>query len=236
MTALKTSSFSVSKLFCIHILEMASKSSVKHACNVCNHEFRSDNLMRHVYTHRNELQAFMSKPSIQYCIDNKMPVMYPAEKDWIMCLICKKSAHINGRGMTIKDFIKTYNTTHSKCRDCFDTVKECYDAPENKIMEESKSVVVDSTELLELQEKYKELQKKMELVQKASDDTDDAFNKFMDKSDESIQKLTDKNSKLTDHMSNLINMIQLHITDPDTLKLFESQIYNCNTAMTSEDD
>lgn len=117
---------------------MTSKATVKHACTVCKQEHRADNLMRHVYTHRNVLSSFMSKERIKYCIDNNMPVMYPTDNEWIMCLICKKSAHTHGRN-SIKDFIVGYNSVHSKCKACFETVKELYHtasaAPTNTILD-----------------------------------------------------------------------------------------------------
>lgn len=114
---------------------MTTKPTAKHACDICKHEFRADNLMRHVYVHRNELTSFMKPERVKYCIDNKMPVMYPDSNEWIMCVICRKSARLGGHGTSVKDFIRSYNSVHSKCRECFETVKELYLPPANTIME-----------------------------------------------------------------------------------------------------
>jgi hypothetical protein len=112
-----------------------AKPTAKHACAVCKHEFRADNLMRHVYNHRNELTTFMKPARVKFCIDNKMPVMYPDTDEWIMCLICRKTARLGGHGTSVKDFIRNYNTIHSKCKECYDSVKELYDPPKNTLID-----------------------------------------------------------------------------------------------------
>jgi hypothetical protein len=148
-------------------------------------------------------------------MDNRMPVMLPNEKDWIICLICRKSAHVGGRGLTVKEFVENYPALHSKCISCFDTVKDLYEPPRNVILEEPKPIEkpIENTELIELQKKYAELLVDYNRIDKAYtsfiDDTTDNFAQYK----KSIQK--EKDSK-----NDLIEIIRDNITDEDTLELF----------------
>lgn len=198
-----------------------TKTYVKHACTVCKHEYRADNLMRHIFTHRNDMTTFIDPDRLKHCVDNRFPIMFPNEKEWIMCLICRKTAHANGRGTSVNDFVKTYSTLHSKCIACFETVKDLYDTPKNSIAEVA---VIDNTELLDLRKKYA-------LLQAEHEDLTDAYGAVTEDSSEKINNLTLSNNNMIKATNDLIKLIKEHITDEDLLELFEEQIRDCCSSM-----
>lgn len=195
---------------------MEKKPAAKITCNVCKHDFRSDNLMRHVYTHRNTMASFIDPDRMKYCVEKRLPIMFPNEKDWIMCLVCRKTAHVGGRGLTVKEFIANYGSLHSKCISCYDTVKDLFEAPKNVILESIKPIT-DNTELLDLQKKYATLQTEYNTV-------DNSYTKYIDESEDTINELKRKYQKEIDYRNEIVDLIRQHITDEDTLELFADYI------------
>jgi hypothetical protein len=152
-----------------------------------------------------------------------MPVMLPNEKDWIICLICRKTAHVGGRGLTVKEFIENYKSLHSKCIGCFDTVKDLFEPPKNVMLEETKPIEkpieipiekpIENTELIELQKKLADLQAEYDRI-------DAAYNKFMDDTTDEVIELNKKIQTAIDSKNDIIEIIRDNITDEDTLELF----------------
>ena len=199
------------------------KPWVKHACNICKHEFRAVNLMRHIYTHRDTMYKDIQPERLKYCLDNRFPVMYSNENDYIMCLICRKTAHVGGRGLTVKDFMKGYTSVHHKCISCFDTVKDLFEPPKNLMIELPKPV--DNKELIELKKQYAELKNEY-------NDLDDAYDAYVDNSQEELKELVAKKEQLVITTKALIDVIEtLQSEYKSVIDLMQTEVDNCYTAI-----
>lgn len=187
-------------------------------CPCCPLQCRKDVLLRHCNTHKEKASSLMTKQHIQYCLKNKQPLFIPPDKSLVMCCVCGKGVVGNEKYSTM---FSRMATEHSECLKQFDTIKHIYESTDIDLTDES------SAKLLELQKKYDELKHEYDTM-------DNSFNKYCDDSNDTIAKLNGQRKALVNSTTNLIQLIQNHITDPYTLKLLETEISNCHASMSDD--
>jgi len=106
-------------------MESTATSTVK--CPVCPHTCRKDVLGRHFTTHRNDIHSIMSKPHINYCLQNKYPLFITPDKLLAGCFACKKS--VSGAGK-YEYFVTRYCIDHKDCMKHFDSFRKYYSPKE----------------------------------------------------------------------------------------------------------
>lgn len=204
------------------------------SCCFCDKTGRSDNIIRHIATHKKDIRTAMTVDSIKHCIANKFPLMFVKGK-MIYCLICHKYATSNSG---INEFIEVYKYSHKKCIECFESVSQYYTLPSSipnlfESTEPASNVIVPDVlsaeneslrkQLLELTEKVKVLEsiEKPKVEELEEEDERDA----------TIYRLECKFDKAVECLSNLSTILS-NIKTPGDIYLLhqESNLVKINQA------
>jgi gas vesicle protein len=170
-------------------------------CSLCNKSGRTDNIIRHISTHKKDISKLMTPNNIKHCINNKLPILFVPNKI-IYCLICHKYARQN-----TKDFIDTYSYCHKKCIGKFESVNKYYHViestpnlfetvePEKTTEQQPQNIIVDNSEMETMRSRIQELERanaKLLETQRAVEPTNIDFKeKYNDLNNDYEELMTD---------------------------------------------
>lgn len=204
----------------------------QHQCPICVKSMRSDNLKRHIKTHKNEIKHIMTKEQLEFCLKNRWPLIKigynnscPIKTKMCHCLICGETTAANSV-TEIEKFLNTYQYKHGSCIAHFEDVKHCYESTADVLPRtEASNIIVDeadsrvSSNMFELQDKCKKLETELNEI-------NEKYDKHCDETTTEVSKLYEQQNQLINSLGELIYKVEFH-SDKVTIQLFENQINKC---------